>query len=311
MILNDFGASVGGPILRDKLFFFGTYAASRQPGTINATNNVLTSASQQGNFAYVGTDGSTQTVNVFQLAQKYNPALPGSVNSVIASQQSLVNTAVNGQGLSPLVDPSLLGVTYQAPGGINYYFPVGRIDYNLSDKVRMYLSFLYTQETSIGQYPQPFPGAGFANQNGNYFFRNYQSNYGLDYIISPKIVNQFKFSFLYDYTQFVSGTAKYWDTDDVVAWQYTGGNANMSGANPSLPTGQFYPLFSLSDNVTYQKGAHTFNFGFQGYREQDHYYNPPVGFNIEPLGISSGDPVVNAFVIPNSTNSNVAAYHNA
>jgi hypothetical protein len=298
LILNDFGASVGGPIFRDKLFFFGTFAASRQPGTIIATNNVFTTAAQQGNFNYNGTDGKLHTVNVFQLAQNYSPSLPGTVNATIASQQSDINKAVNGQGLTNLADPALQLLTYSAPGGINYYYPVGRVDYNLSDKVRMYLSFLYTQETSVGAYPQPFPGAGFSTQNGNYFFRNYQANYGLDYIISPKIVNQFKFSFLYDFTQFVNGTGKYWESHDVISWQFPGAaNGDMSGANPSLPTGQFYPLFSLSDNVTYQKGAHTFNFGFQGYREQDHYYNPPVGFNIEPLGISSGDPVVNAFTI--------------
>jgi hypothetical protein len=296
LILNDFGASVGGPILRDKLFFFGTYASSRQPTTVNPTNNVFTPSAQQGNFTYNG-----HTVNVFQLAQNYNPALPGKVNSTIASQQAAINTAVGNQGLSTTGDPNLLQLTYSAPGGITYYFPVGRLDYNLSDKVRMYLSFLYTQETSIGAYPQPFPGSGFSNQNGNYFFRNYQANYGLDYIISPKVVNQFKFSFLYDYTTFVSGTAKYWESHDVISWQYPGAlNGDMSGANPSLPTGQFYPLFSLSDNVTYQKGAHTFNFGFQGYREQDHYYNPPVGFNIIPLGIASGDPVANAFTISGS-----------
>jgi Carboxypeptidase regulatory-like domain len=307
LILNDFGASVGGPILRDKLFFFGTFAASRQPGTIIATNNVLTSAAQQGNFSYVGTDKATHTVNVFQLAQNNNPSFPNAVNATIASQQATINKAVNGQGLTNLADPALQLLTYSAPGGINYYFPVGRIDYNMSDKIRMYLSFLYTQETSIGAYPQPFPGAGFSTQNGNYFFRNYQSNYGLDYIISPKVVNQFKFSFLYDYTQFVSGTGKYWESNPVIAWQFTGGNANMSGANPSLPTGQFYPLFSLSDNVTFQHAAHTFNFGFQGYREQDHYYNPPVGFNIEPLGISSGDPIVNAFTISGSNPTMPAA----
>ena len=308
LILNDFGASVGGPILHDKLFFFGTFAASRQPGTIIATNNVFSTAAQQGNFSYNGTDGKLHTVNVFHLAQQYNPALPGKVNSTIASQQSTINKAVNGQGLTNLADPALQLLTYSAPGGINYYYPVGRVDYNLSDKVRMYLSFLYTQETSVGAYPQPFPGAEFANQNGNYFFRNYQANYGLDYIISPKVVNQFKFSFLYDYTTFVSGTAKYWETHDVISWQFPGAaNGDMSGANPSLPTGQFYPLFSLSDNVTYQKGAHTFNFGFQGYREQDHYYNPPVGFNIEPLGISSGDPVVNAFTISGSAPTMSAA----
>jgi hypothetical protein len=32
LILNDFGGSVGGHILHDKLFFFGTFATSRQPG---------------------------------------------------------------------------------------------------------------------------------------------------------------------------------------------------------------------------------------------------------------------------------------
>ena len=52
LILNDFGASVGGPILRDKLFFFGTFASSRQPTTVIATNNVFTPAAQQGNFTY-------------------------------------------------------------------------------------------------------------------------------------------------------------------------------------------------------------------------------------------------------------------
>jgi hypothetical protein len=256
---------------------------------------VFTPAAQQGNFTYSG-----HTVNVFQLAKNYNASLPSTVNSTIASEQSAINTAVGTQGFSTTGDPNLLLVTYSAPGGINYYFPVGRLDYNLSDKLRMYLSFLFTQETSVGAYPQPFPGSGFSNQNGNYFFRNYQANYGLDYIISPKVVNQFKFSFLYDYTTFVSGTAKYWETHDVIQWNYPNGNGDMSGANPALPTGQFYPLFSLSDNVTYQHGAHAFNFGFQGYREQDHYYNPPVGFNNIPLGISSGDPAANAFTISGS-----------
>ena len=42
LILNDFGGTIGGPILKDKLFIFGGFAMSKQPGSYSATNNVLT-----------------------------------------------------------------------------------------------------------------------------------------------------------------------------------------------------------------------------------------------------------------------------
>lgn len=65
--LNDFGGSLGGPIIKDKLFFFGTFAESRQPGTINEQNWLFTSAAQSGNFTYVDNtpQKNTQTVNLY------------------------------------------------------------------------------------------------------------------------------------------------------------------------------------------------------------------------------------------------------
>src|SRR5262249_43658100 len=68
----------------------------------------------------------------------------------------------------------------------------------------------------------------------------------------------------------------------------------------TVPSGYEYPVFSLSDSVTVEKGAHSFNFGFQGYREQDHYYDPTVGFPQTNFGLASGDPAVNAFTLPNA-----------
>jgi hypothetical protein len=74
----------------------------------------------------------------------------------------------------------------------------------------------------------------------------------------------------------------------------------MSGVNYTLPSGYEYPVFSLSDSVTYERGSHSFNFGFQGYREQDHYYNPPVGFPNINFGLITGDPAQNAFTYAGS-----------
>ncbi|MEO6807106.1 MAG: carboxypeptidase-like regulatory domain-containing protein [Edaphobacter sp.] len=303
LIQHDFGVSVGGPILRDKLFFFGTYAEFKQPGTAVTNNFIFSNPAVQGNFTYTGTDKTVHTVNVFQLATAYNPANAGVINPKVNTLIQNAITAVNGQGLTSLTDPTILQASFNQPGSQTQYYPVARLDYNATDKVRMYLSWIMSQSSPVGSYPAPFPGASYANQNGNNFSRSFNANYGLDYIISPRLINQFKFGFLYNVQKFAAGSTPNWQTNPVVFFNMTGDGANkMSGQNYTLPSGYEYPVFSLSDGLTFQKGAHNFNFGFQGYREQDHYYNPPVGFPNINFGTASGDPIANAFTIPSSSN---------
>src|SRR5580704_10643756 len=71
--INDFGASLGGAIIKDKLFFFGSYAERRIPGAYSTSNNLFTATAQAGTFTY-----NNQTVNLFTLAQNYNAANPGA-----------------------------------------------------------------------------------------------------------------------------------------------------------------------------------------------------------------------------------------
>ncbi|ADW71032.1 TonB-dependent receptor [Granulicella tundricola] len=298
LIEHDFGGSVGGPIFRDKLFFFATFAEFRQPGNLTASNNIFANSAVQGNFTYTGTDKANHTVNVFQLAQANNPANPGTINPGVSTLIQNAIASTNGQGLAYGTDPTIIQTSFNVPGAQLQYYPVARLDYNATDKLRMYASFIMSQSNPVGSYPAPFLGAAYASQNGNNFSRSFNVNSGLDYIVNPHLINQFKFGFLYNVQQFAASAAPNWLTVPPVVFNMTGDTNNrMSGINYSLPTGYEYPVFSLSDSLSLQKGAHNYNFGFQGYREQDHYYNAPQGFPYTYFGIASGDPIVNAFGI--------------
>ena len=296
LIQHDFGVSVGGPILHNKLFFFGTFAMFKQPGTVIATNNVFAGSAVNGDFTYIGSDKASHTINVFQLAHQYSASLPGTINSGVNTLIQNVQTSTQGLSKTSFTDPTIQGIAFNVPGTQTQYYPVARLDYNVNDKVRMYLSWIMNESKPVGSYPAPFPGSAFANQNGNNYTRNFNVNYGLDYIITPKLINQFKFGFLYSKQLFAAGVAPNWQTSPLVFFNMTGDSANhMSGQAFTLPTGYEYPVFSLSNSVTYERGSHSFNFGFQGYREQDHYYNAPVGFPQINFGLVTGDPAQNAF----------------
>src|SRR5206468_8618081 len=83
-IQNDQGGTIGGPILKNRLFFFLSYAQVITPSSGTYSALVLNPAAQNGNFSYVGTDGVTHTVNV--LAAAGRSGFTGTVNPVIGSQ---------------------------------------------------------------------------------------------------------------------------------------------------------------------------------------------------------------------------------
>jgi hypothetical protein len=297
LILNDFGASVGGFVIRDKLFFFGSFASSRQPNNVTATNNILKSAAQAGNFIYTGTDNQLHTVNVYQIAG--SGGFQSTPNTAIAAQFTLINQNLGSAAISNTSDPNASALSFNVTAPIIRYFPAARLDYNFSQKLRTYLSVLATTTTQPSGYTTPpYPGSGFSNQNAGFFTRNYIGTLGVDYTFTPNLINQFKLGYLYAHNEYNYNAAKTYNTNSLVFYNFSNyfdSSNRMSGQNYPLPVGNFYPLFSLSDSMTLQKGSHTIQFGFSGYREQDHYYNPPVGFSNVNLGLDVLDPSSQAF----------------
>jgi hypothetical protein len=112
---NEFGGSVGGPILKDKLFFFVDYQGSRfdQPAT-SVPFTVFTAAERQGNFGSICSAGFNIQGICNNLSQQlYNPfsaSTPGGrkpfVNNVInvpfspAASKILNSSSTQGQSMT-------------------------------------------------------------------------------------------------------------------------------------------------------------------------------------------------------------------
>jgi len=65
---NMFGGNIGGPIFRDRLFFYGAYEGTRARQQSAVNNQVLTPDARNGIFTYLDNTGTVRKVNVLNLA---------------------------------------------------------------------------------------------------------------------------------------------------------------------------------------------------------------------------------------------------
>ncbi len=300
-IFNDFGGSAGGHILKDKLFFFGSMAMQYVPGGFTTSDDsLLTSGAQTGSFSYSGTDGANHTVNVLNIAHGFSSSLPNATNSAVASQLALIDASLSSGTTSPGSDPNMESISWYNSNSTSIYFPSVRIDYDATASLRMNLSWTMTETLQPGINAAPYPGSKFSDMVAGNKFKNYTASYGVDWMATPRLINQFKVGFLYNLSAFAYNAASDYGSKQWVNW-----GLGNSGQSYPLPVTSYYPQFNLTDTVTLEKGSHTLKAGFSGYREQDHYWNAPSGFPVYSLGLASGDPALNAF--SNSSGSNCAS----
>ncbi len=296
LLKNDFGGSVGGPILKDKLFFFASLANFRQPFSSRVSTTVGTAQALSGIYSYIPTNSSTpQTDNVLAAGASAGcSTCSGTINPLIATDLSNITSTYQAKGatLSP-VDLNHEALNFLNRGSVIQKYPTLRLDYNLTSNFRLTGSANESNFYNINQGGPPYPGTLYANQAYSNVERNYQIVTGFDWNIKPDLVNAFRVGYLYTGFTYNSQGLDVPTADMVQQGELQFGFGLNSGVHgfAQLKGGSLYPVLSIKDDFTWQHGRHTIAFGVESATEVDHYYNnqfvPYVGVNY----ISSGDPV--------------------
>ena len=300
LIRNQFGGNVGGPIKRGKLFFFFDYDARRDASQTPVTAIVPLDNVRNGQIAYInnGTNPATGRPCDSTSTQAATPACislatPQVLASLDPCSNALTapgNCTVTGNPGNPAVtagfNPGLLslfnsryphandlsagdglntgGLVYNAPNPDTVNTYTTRIDYDINSKMRLYTRFtFYNVHAITGGLPSiQFPGDPITNPAIN---KDRTWVIGHNWTISPTLVNQFVYGESraeFDALATLTGAASPGANLGVYAglnWLFpTGITAPYArpGGNTSLN-----PVPTFRDDVSWQKGKHSFQFG--------------------------------------------------
>lgn len=257
--VKQFGGVVGGPIKKDKLFFFGGYEGFRD--SIGDDYSLTTPATQ--------TQGNPATSMVDAITALQGKGIPVSAVSLGTAGCTLGPPVTCNGGLYPNQGASnsflsTFPITSHSDNGI------GKLDYHPNEKNTLSGTFWYSEYNALGE------DHGFVNQA----FTDYTPIKALTtdaswvYTPSSSVVNEMRFAYdrvsfdfvNFDVNNFANGTGAYsfinsgaptggFPTVNIAGFAPLGTNSNR----PQFNDGN--PYWDLQDSVSYLKGKHSFKFG--------------------------------------------------
>ncbi|HEV1286612.1 MAG TPA: TonB-dependent receptor, partial [Bryobacteraceae bacterium] len=294
LIRNQFGARVGGPIIKNRTFGFFLYEGQRQKTNTSENDTVLTATARQGMFRfYPGAQDQNATAAAPTVDLNGNPVQPAAAtgplqsvslfgrdpNRMVADPTGNVTIALKdvplpnnfqrGDGLNTA------GFIWQQPSTSDFNLYDFRIDHILTQNTRLAFSMQARSANSFNGYRgQVYPlQPSDAALNKNYLY-----TFSATTTIRPNLLNEYRMGLNY----FEAGYAGPFYPNESSVLPHIGSQPfffTFSSITPNeytsnnAPQGRTSPLFQYADTVSWLKGHHAFKGGVQLFYDSSNGYN--------------------------------------
>ena len=295
---NEFGGTFGGPIKKDKIFFFGSYAGYYYAtAEVPEYESIPTLAERGGNFSALPTtiyDPQTQACNGAICTVQ-----PFAGNLIPVNRMSSVSKSLASYLPNPTNGSITNNYLASLPEGLNNNNTTDKVDINQSSKNRFYFVFsqgrYQTNDTgslaaATDSMPAPYLQGRIVQENTTIGQIHYTR------VFTPTLLNDFAISYSRSYIPLISDTQGGGYPEKAGITGLPGGDVpgsandvfptiNFSGTNaPNVWAGtnavafnQTQNVYTMTDSLLWVRGKHAIAFGFQLQRAEDNNENPDGG----------------------------------